>query len=129
LLGVAALMIASKFEEVQPPTGKDLEYVTDGAYSRQEIIEMEQQVLSALDYNVLHHSPLRFLDRYIIAVGAEQSEAYLAHYLLELAQLDSKMNQFTPSLQAASALHTARKLMGKSGKLGKIELCSGYSGE
>ena len=34
LVGVAALMIATKYEEIYPPTVKDFIFVTKNAYSR-----------------------------------------------------------------------------------------------
>ena len=36
-MGVAALMIATKYEEIYPPTVKDLVYITDNAYSKNDI--------------------------------------------------------------------------------------------
>jgi len=39
-----------------------------------------------------------------------QTVFYLAQYLLELTLLDSKMNQYLPSLQASAALHVALKV-------------------
>lgn len=38
LVGVTALMIATKYEEIYPPTIKDLVYITDNAYSKEEIL-------------------------------------------------------------------------------------------
>lgn len=34
LVGVTALFIASKYEEIYPPELKDFVYITDGAYSK-----------------------------------------------------------------------------------------------
>jgi len=31
-------MIATKYEEIYPPTVKDMEYITDNAYKREEIL-------------------------------------------------------------------------------------------
>jgi hypothetical protein len=85
-------MVATKFEEIYPPTAKDFVYITDDAYTKSEILQMEQEILSTLDYNILHNSSLRFLDRYTIVAGSDETETYFARYLLELALLDSKMN-------------------------------------
>ena len=41
LVGVACLMLASKYEEIYPPELRDLVYITDRAYTKQEIVEME----------------------------------------------------------------------------------------
>ena len=35
LVGVAALLIATKYEEIYPPTVKDYIYLTDNTYTRQ----------------------------------------------------------------------------------------------
>lgn len=35
LVGVSALMIATKYEEIYPPTVKDFIFVTKNAYTRQ----------------------------------------------------------------------------------------------
>ena len=37
LVGVAALSLASKYEEIYPPELRDLVYITDRAYNKQEI--------------------------------------------------------------------------------------------
>jgi hypothetical protein len=41
LLGVASLLVATKYEEIYPPTVKDLIYITEDAYSAQQILDME----------------------------------------------------------------------------------------
>ena len=38
LVGVAAMLISTKYEEIYPPEVRDFEYVTDKAYSREEIL-------------------------------------------------------------------------------------------
>lgn len=52
LLGVSALMISTKYEEIYPPTVKDLIYITDNAYLKQEIIQMESAILTILDFDI-----------------------------------------------------------------------------
>ena len=46
LVGVAALLIATKYEEIYPPTVKDFIYLTDDTYTRDQILTME--------FNILH---------------------------------------------------------------------------
>ncbi len=50
LVGVAALLIATKYEEIYPPTVKDFIYVTKNTYKRSEILEMERNILFSLEY-------------------------------------------------------------------------------
>ena len=42
LVGVASLLIASKYEEIYPPIVNDFVYITDNAYKREEILAMER---------------------------------------------------------------------------------------
>lgn len=42
LVSVAALLIASKYEEIYVPELCDFEFITDNAYSKEEILEMER---------------------------------------------------------------------------------------
>jgi ssDNA-specific exonuclease RecJ len=48
LVGVTAMLIASKYEEIYPPIVSDFVYITDNAYKREEILEMEEKMLKKL---------------------------------------------------------------------------------
>ncbi len=50
LVGVAALMIATKYEEIYPPTVKDFIFVTKNAFTKKTILEMERQMLFVLEF-------------------------------------------------------------------------------
>jgi len=52
LVGVTAMLIACKYEEIYPPIVKDFVYITDNAYTKEEILEMERKMLSVLDFNI-----------------------------------------------------------------------------
>jgi hypothetical protein len=52
LVGVASLLIATKYEEIYPPTVKDFIYVTKNAYKRSEILDMERHILFTLEFEV-----------------------------------------------------------------------------
>ena len=44
-MGITALHIAGKYEEIYPPELKNLLRVTDNAVTKEEIIKMEYQIL------------------------------------------------------------------------------------
>lgn len=44
--------MVTKYEEIYPPTLKDFTYITGDAYSSDEIIEMERNILFALDFDL-----------------------------------------------------------------------------
>lgn len=56
LLGVTALFISSKFEEIYPPELDRFTYVCADAYTNQDILNMESKVLGLLDFNLVYTS-------------------------------------------------------------------------
>lgn len=52
LVGVTAMLIASKYEEIYPPIVTDFVYITDNAYTKQEILEMEESMLTKLEFGI-----------------------------------------------------------------------------
>lgn len=52
LVGVAALLITTKYEEIYPPTVKDFIYLTDNTYTRAQILKMEMNILFNLQFEV-----------------------------------------------------------------------------
>ena len=45
MIGAAALLLASKVEELMPPLVSDFVYVCDDAYTRDTILAMERKML------------------------------------------------------------------------------------
>jgi cyclin B len=68
-VGVTALLIASKYEEIYPPEMKDFVFITDKAYTKQDVIQMEYTILSTLSFDVTFPTPLRFLERFSKLLG------------------------------------------------------------
>ena len=64
LLAVAALLIASKYEEIYVPEISDFVFITDKAYTKEEILEMESSILRTLEFNITVPSSYRFLQRF-----------------------------------------------------------------
>jgi len=113
LVGVTAMLIASKYEEIYPPEIKDFIYITDNAYGRDEILSMEQTVLKVLAFNLNVPSRYRFLQRFSKITGATPTIFSLAQYLIELSLLEMSMLKYGSSIIAASALYVAYKLVDK----------------
>ena len=59
---------------------------------------MEYQILTDLDFDIQQNSQFRFLERYAKVAKLDSVEFFLSQYFLELSLLDSKMNQFLPSV-------------------------------
>lgn len=63
LVGVTAMFIASKYEEMYPPEIGDFAFVTDHTYTNLQIRQMEMKILRSLDFNLGRPLPLHFLRR------------------------------------------------------------------
>ncbi len=119
LVGVTALLIASKYEEIYPPEMKDFVFITDGAYTKQDVLTMEYHILSTLGFDITFPTSLRFMERYLRMLGNECITAQYAHFLIELALIDINMLIYPSNVVAASAISLAYKtymrfLYGKS---------------
>ena len=63
LVGVTALLIASKYEDIEAPELGDIIYVTDDNCSMQDVKAMEIKILKAVNYNLGWPVPIQFLRR------------------------------------------------------------------
>lgn len=64
MLGVAALLLSTKYEEIYPPDLKDLLSISENKFTKEEVLQMEFQILTTLQFNFFAPSSLRFLERY-----------------------------------------------------------------
>lgn len=115
LVGVTAMLIASKYEEIYAPEVSDFVFISDKAYSKEEILSMEAHILNKLNFDVTVPSALTFMHRCLkaarVVVGTSaELHKYLTHYLVELALQDSAMLVFRPSVRAAAACSLSAKL-------------------
>ena len=105
------MLIACKYEEIYSPEVRDFVYITDKAYTREEILSMENSMLATLDFNICAPSSFRFLERYAKIANANSKQFSLARYLIELPLIEYRMLKHSPSNQAASALYLAMKIL------------------
>jgi len=111
LVGVTCMLIASKHEEIYPPEIKDFVHVTDKAYTKQEILDMEVLALNTLGFQITAPSPMPFLQRMVKIQTCTPEHVSLAHYLLELTLCHYRSIRHPPSHLASAALFLANKIM------------------
>eukprot|EP00826_Nyctotherus_ovalis_P005139 TRINITY_DN11152_c0_g2_i3.p1 TRINITY_DN11152_c0_g2~~TRINITY_DN11152_c0_g2_i3.p1 ORF type:complete len:376 (-),score=87.78 TRINITY_DN11152_c0_g2_i3:19-1146(-) len=128
LVGVTAAFIASKYEEIYPPEIKDFVYITDYAYTKDEILLMEQKVLKTLEFNLNIPSSNRFLQYFAKTMKSSKKVSCLAQFLLELSLVDAKMLKHSASATAAAALYISKKLNNDFEKLDEaVEAVTNYT--
>ena len=110
LVGVTAMFIACKYEEIYPPIVKDFVYITDNAYTKEEILQMERKMLQTLDFNIQITSSFRFLERYCKVAHADSLLFNLSRYVVELSLVSYRMLKYSNSNLSASALYLSLKM-------------------
>ena len=63
LVGVSAMLLASKYEETYAPEVGDFVYVTDNAYTKGQIKRMEQLIFKTINFDLSQPLSLQFLRR------------------------------------------------------------------
>jgi len=107
LVGVSAMFLASKVEEVYAPSCSDFVYITDNAYSEQEIRQTEIKIISALQFNLFQPVSLHFLRRFSKAGDVDVLQHSLAKFALEVGLLEYSLVPVPGSEMAAAALFLA----------------------
>ncbi|KAL0316960.1 UNVERIFIED_CONTAM: Cyclin-A1-1 [Sesamum calycinum] len=116
LLGVACMMIASKYEEICAPQVEEFCYITDNTYFKDEVLQMESAVLNYLKFEMTAPTPKCFLRRFVRAAQGVNEAPLLqlecmANYVAELSLLEYSMLCFAPSLIAASSIFLAKFIL------------------
>ncbi|OVA05721.1 Cyclin [Macleaya cordata] len=116
LLGVACMMIAAKYEEICAPQVEEFCYITDNTYFKEEVLQMESNVLNYLKFEMTAPTAKCFLRRFVqVAQGSNEIPSLLleclANYVAELSLLEYGMLCYSPSLIAASAIFLARFIL------------------
>lgn len=111
LVGVTAMLIACKYEEILVPKIEDFVDITNNTYTKDQILQQEFQILQALEYDLTFPTVNRFLERYHALAELPKEVFILACYLTELCLLEVKMNKWLPSRVACSAQYLACKML------------------
>ncbi|CAK9188543.1 unnamed protein product [Ilex paraguariensis] len=128
LLGISAMLMASKYEEIWAPEVNDFVCISDRAYTHQQVLVMEKQILGELEWNLTVPTPYVFLVRFIKASLADSAMENMVYLLAELAMVNYATVMYCPSMIAASAVYTARCTLNKLPEWNEtLELHTGFS--
>eukprot|EP00878_Enallax_costatus_P015094 GHUV01015806.1.p1 GENE.GHUV01015806.1~~GHUV01015806.1.p1 ORF type:complete len:392 (+),score=129.28 GHUV01015806.1:242-1417(+) len=116
LVGVTSMLIASKYEEIWAPEVNDFVYISDKAYTREDILGMEKNMLAALEYDLTVPTCYLFVARFRKAAGVQDDikVAQMCEYLSELCLVDVTTNKHPLSLLSAAVLHVALTALGRA---------------
>jgi cyclin B len=109
LLGITALMIACKHEEIDLPKIDDFIYITDNAYVKDEVVKMEEDVLAKLNFAFLYPSPIKFFEYLSLHFNFEKKHHMMGKYLMESFLLDVKNAKYKPSIISCACAYIVMK--------------------
>ena len=113
LLGIVAMLIACKHEEIYVPKIDDFIYITDNTYTREEVLEMENNVLKCLNFSLLYPSPIKFYEYLSLNFGFDKKMYFLGKYLMESFLLDMRYVKYKASIIAGACCYIAMKFFKK----------------
>ncbi|KAG6690995.1 hypothetical protein I3842_10G041800 [Carya illinoinensis] len=108
LVGIGAMLMASKYEEIWPPEVDDFVHLSDSAYTNKQILVMEKIILGKLEWTLTVPTPYVFLVRFIKASLPDQELENMVYFLAELGMMHYATIMHCPSMIAASAVYAAR---------------------
>ncbi|XP_038900184.1 cyclin-A2-4-like [Benincasa hispida] len=119
LLGISCMLIASKYEEICAPRVEDFCFITDSTYTKEEVLNMEGQILKHMGFQLSAPTAKSFLRRYVRAAQTTYKTPSLeleclANYLAELTLVDYGFLNFLPSVIAASAVFLSKWTLDQS---------------
>lgn len=128
LVGTAAMLLASKFEEIYPPEVAEFVYITDDTYTKKQVLRMEHLVLKVLSFDLAAPTINQFLTQYFCHQAVGKQVESLAMYLGELSLVESDpFLKYLPSQMAAAAYILANNtLTGSSWPKSLVEM-TGYT--
>ena len=86
--------------------------ITDGAYVKNELIEMEKKVLKILNFNIIAPTSNDFYNIISKAFCFDEKQFYLGKYFLESTLIDYRMIKYNPSVIGVSCAYIVMKFFG-----------------
>ncbi|ROT37022.1 hypothetical protein SODALDRAFT_361880 [Sodiomyces alkalinus F11] len=129
LVGVTAMFIAAKYEEVMSPHIGNFRKIADDGFTESEILSAEQFLLQTLNYDLSYPNPMNFLRRISKADNYDVECRTVGKYLIEIGLLDHRFLAFRPSHVAAGAMYLARLILDRGEWDATIAYYAGYTEE
>ena len=112
LLGVAALFISCKQQEIYYPQIYELIDITDGAYVKEELVEMENHILKILKFNIVSPTAIEFYNIISKAFNFDTKQYFLGKYFMESSLIDYQMIKYSASVIGVSCAYVVMKFCG-----------------
>ncbi|KAF8920264.1 cyclin-like protein [Mucidula mucida] len=113
LVGIAALFIAAKYEEIMAPSVDEFVAMAENGYSREEVLKGERIILQSLGFHISHYcSPYSWMRKISRADDYDLQTRTLCKFIAEVTLLDHRFLRAKPSLIAAVGMYSSRIMLG-----------------
>ena len=109
LLGITCLLISCKSHEIYYPQNDKLIEMTDNAYSKEEMLTMENEILKKLNFFIVCPNPIDFYNILSKMFNFEKKQYYLGNYFIESALVNYQILKYSSSVIASSCTYLVMK--------------------
>ena len=109
LLGITALLISCKYNEIYYPKLEEFIRITDNTYKKCELLEMEKEILKVLEFEIFSPTSIQFYQIISKIFNFDEKQDYFGKYFLESSLVDYNMISFSPSIIAISCAYIVMK--------------------
>jgi len=115
LLGVTALFIATKFNEIFSGRVREYALITDNAYNEKDILLMESDICKTLKFNFLVPTCLSFYQIFSkkIGIDGDLEKFQFGKFLIQNFLMDSKSFKYNYSTISIASCYLIMKILGK----------------
>lgn len=109
LVGIAAMLIACKYEEIYSPELRDFVYISENTVQADDILKMESEMLKILKFEICFPSINRFYEILAILLNFSDKEVILGKFLSEIFLMDYRYTKYSSSLIASAVCYLVKK--------------------
>ena len=109
LLGITALLLSCKHEEIVLPKIDDFIFITDNAYKKNQVFDMENDILYVLNFSLLFPSPIKFYEYLSLKFDFDKKQFLTGKYLMESFMIDLNYVKYRASIIATACVYIVMK--------------------
>ncbi|XP_009007182.3 cyclin-F isoform X4 [Callithrix jacchus] len=108
LLGIACMVICTRFISKEILTIREAVWLTDNTYKYEDLVRMMGEIVSALEGKIRVPTVVDYKEVLLTLVPVEPRTQHLCSFLCELSLLHTSLSAYAPARLAAAALLLAR---------------------
>ena len=112
LLGITALLISCKENEIYFPPLEQCAFLTDRAYKKEELLQFENKIMRVLEFNILVPASCNFYNILSKAYNFDKKQYLFGKYILDSCLVDYNLTKYKASVIAVACIYIVMKYFG-----------------